>query len=115
MRLVSEDPHQTAQALARANLHFQIGPVVLVGLRESPGIFARVGQLLAADGIPVSYSYVSWTSRREGFAVFKTADDERAMLLLQMNALMETLAAEEIPGVSRRTKAHRPMAVELAA
>lgn len=91
MRLVSEDPPKTAQALARAGFLCQSDSVLLMGLNETPGASARTTLLLAADGIAVSYGYVSWSNRREGLAVFKTTDDNRALRFLQVDALMEEL------------------------
>jgi hypothetical protein len=95
MRLVSEDPPKTAEALARAGFECQTHSVLLMGLNEIPGACARTTLLLAADGIAVSYWYVSWSDSHEGLAVFKTTDDNRALRFLEVDALMEELAGRK--------------------
>ena len=112
MRLVSEDPPKTAQALARAGFLWQSDSVLLMGLNETPGASARTTLLLAAAGIAVSYGYVSWSNRREGLAVFKTTDDNRALRFLQVDALMEELAGRKswrVPRGRRTGQASLPL------
>jgi hypothetical protein len=104
VRLVSEDPARTAQALARAGFQYQTDSVLLIGLQERPGIAARTGLLLATAGIAVSYSYVSRTDRHKAFAVFKTTDDDRALRLLQTTALVEEMRRRKAwPALSHQT------------
>ena len=95
VRLVTEDARKTAQALAAAGFQYETDSVLLIGLRESPGVAAQAGLLLSAAGITVSHSYVSWTDHHEAFAVFKTTDDDRALRVLQVNALVEGLVREK--------------------
>ena len=95
LRLVSEDPPKTAQALARAGFLCQSDSVLLMGLNEMPGASARTTLLLAAAEIAVSHRYTSWSDRREGLAVFKTTDDNRALRFLQVDALMGELAGRK--------------------
>lgn len=95
LRLVSEDPTKTAQALARAAFRCQSDSVLLMGLNEIPGASARTTLLLATAGIAVCSWYVSLSDRHEELAVFKTTDDNRALRLLQVDALMEELAGRK--------------------
>jgi hypothetical protein len=115
VRLVSEDPPKTAQALARAGFQYQTDSVLLIGLEEMPGVAARTTLLLAADGIGVSYSYVSWTDHHEAFAVFKTTDDDRALRLLQASALVEELARRKTRHVPWQPTVGQPVASRLVA
>jgi hypothetical protein len=109
VRLVSEDARKTAQALAAAGFQYQTDSVLLIGLHELPGVAAQAGLLLATAGIAVSYSYVSWTNHHEVFAVFKTTDDDRALKVLQLNALVEELAREKRWRVPVRDPAQTPL------
>ena len=77
--LVSADPERTAHALATAGVHYQANSVLLIGPQDHPGIAARMGAAFAAAGIGVLYSYASWSENRQGFVVFKTTDDDRAL------------------------------------
>ncbi|HTS17381.1 MAG TPA: hypothetical protein VMP11_07405 [Verrucomicrobiae bacterium] len=92
VRLVTEDAEKTEQALARTGFRYQTGSVLLIGLGETPGMAAATVLLLAQAGINVSYSYVSCTSDHQAIAVFKTTDDDRAARLLQVEALIESVA-----------------------
>ena len=105
MRLVTEDPQKTAEALAAAGFSCATASVLLIGLQQQPGVAARIGIQLAAAGIAVRHSYVSWTEHNEAFAVLKTTDDDRALRLLQGEVLMEELAREK----TRRVPEARPM------
>jgi len=115
VRLVSEDPARTAQALARAGFQFQTDSVLLIGLQEMPGIAARTGLLLATAGIAVSYSYVSWTDRHKAFAVFKTTDDNRALRLLQTTALIEEMTRRKAWHTTSHRTVSQPVASRLVA
>jgi hypothetical protein len=113
VRLVTEDPQKTEQALAAAGFPCATASVLLVGLQQQPGVAAGIGVQLAAAGIAIRYSYVSWTDHNEAFAVFKTTDDDRALRLVQGSALMEELAREKTRHVPKGRAIRSPAASSL--
>jgi len=116
VRLVTEDAEKTEQALTRAGFQYQTGSVLLIGLGEKPGVAAATVLLLAQAGIGLSYSYVSCTDDHEAIAVFKTTDDDQAARVLQVEALVESVAlAKTWQGSSRRAAQSAQVAHALAA
>jgi len=115
VRLVTADPQKTAQALTSAGFQCQTDSVLLIGLQKKPGVAAQTGVQLAVAGIDMLYSYVSWSERNQAFAVFKTADDDRALRVLQVNALVEDLTREQTCRIPSEREIRQRVASRLVA
>ncbi|HUI05996.1 MAG TPA: hypothetical protein VL486_03210 [Verrucomicrobiae bacterium] len=94
VRLVTEAPERTVQALVHDGFECETETILLIGPLKRPGATARIGNRLAAAGIGILHSYVSWSERTEAFAIFKTTDENRALRVLRVNASAANLARE---------------------
>jgi hypothetical protein len=80
--LVTENPLEAKLALEHAGFQCKANSVVLVGATDQVGAAAKLGATLGNAGIDILYSYASSSGTDRFFAVFKTADDERAIHVL---------------------------------
>ncbi len=87
--LVTENPLKAKLALQSAGFECRANSVVLVGASDQVGAAAQLGAHLGKAGIDILYSYASSSGGSQFFAVFKTIDDERAILELDANPLAE--------------------------
>lgn len=90
--LVTDNPKTTARALTEAGFSCDTHSVVVVGPAFNPGIAPRVLPDLGAAGINILYSYVAYTEDRGGYVVMQTADNDRAMRVLEVNQHIHDLA-----------------------
>jgi hypothetical protein len=93
VRLVTEHGDRTIRALTDAGFNCQSDPVVLVELRDEPGLPALMAAKLAVAGIRVRQSYASHSDDHRAHVVFQTIDDDRAIRFLNVEALIRALAA----------------------
>jgi hypothetical protein len=84
--LVTENPLEAKVALEHAGFQCKANSVVLVGATDQVGAAAKLGATLGNAGIDILYSYASSSGTERFFAVFKTADDERAIRVLGAHA-----------------------------
>ena len=115
VRLVTEAPQRTAQALANAGFECETESILLIGPMKRPGVAAQMSVQLAGAEIGILYSYVSWSERTEAFAVFKTTDDDRALCVLQSNAGATDLAGEKTGRGPKTREMSQPVAARLVA
>jgi hypothetical protein len=96
--LVVDDEHLGRVALAAAGLPHQSESVLLVEVSPRAGAATRLNRRLAAARIEVVYSYATSAVDDRLTAVFKTADDEYALRVLQAGAGdVEDLFAQASP------------------
>ncbi len=81
--LVTDDAFAAKDALRAAGYSCKANLVVLVGASDEVGAAARIGAHLGWAGIEILYSYASSSGRDQFCAVFKTTDDERAIMTLE--------------------------------
>ena len=93
MKLVTEDVPRTTRALQAAGFDCRLNPVVLVETPDKPGLAALLHAKLVAAGMHVLYYYSLHCERNQSYVVFKTSDDDRALYLLEVDALIHDLAA----------------------
>lgn len=115
LRLVTEDPQRTGRALASAGFLCQTDSILLFGPYNQPGAAAQARACLAEADIGVAYSYVSWSERTGAFAVFKTTDDDRALRVLQLNAMVDDLVLAKVSPGRRAQVMHEPVAAKMVA
>ena len=84
--LVTDNPLEAKLALEHAGFQCKANSVVLVGAADQVGAAAKLGASLGSAGIDILYSYASSAGTERFFAVFKTADDERAIRVLDAHA-----------------------------
>ena len=80
--LVTNDALEAKRALEGAGFPCKADSVVLVGATDRVGAAAKLGASLGDAGIDILYSYASSSGNDEFFAVFKTADDDQAIRVL---------------------------------
>jgi hypothetical protein len=81
--LVADNALAAKDALQAAGYSCKANSVVLVGASDEVGAAARIGAHLGWAGIEILYSYASSTGGDQFCAVFKTTDDERALMTLE--------------------------------
>jgi hypothetical protein len=81
--LVTDNALAAKDALQAAGYPCKANSVVLVGASDEVGAAARLGAHLGWAGIEILYSYASSSGRDQFCAVFKTTDDERAIITLE--------------------------------
>ena len=93
VKLVTEDARRTVGALQAAGFDCRANPVVLVETPDKPGLPEFLSDKLVGAGINVLYTYSFRSDRDLDYVVFKTTDDERAIYVLEVEALLHDLAA----------------------
>ncbi len=93
VKLVTEDAFRTTRALQAAGFSCRSNPVVLVETPDKPGLPEFLNDKLAKAGINILYSYSFRSDRELSYVVFKTTDDNRAIYILEVEALIHDLAA----------------------
>ncbi|HUI06081.1 MAG TPA: hypothetical protein VL486_03665 [Verrucomicrobiae bacterium] len=102
--LVTENPRRATCTLEDAGFKCKSNEVVLVETPDKPGLAALLGQRLAAAGVNILYSYAFRSERHQSYVVFKTSDDDRALYIIGVEALIHELAAGRSwrrPGAAR--------------
>ncbi|HVM62774.1 MAG TPA: hypothetical protein VMV72_18080 [Verrucomicrobiae bacterium] len=92
VRVVTQDAARTGRALTAAGFDCEVDFVVLVEAPDKPGTAARLVDRLTAAGIHVLLSYSFRSDNRRSYVVLKTSDDDRAIYLLEVDALIHQLA-----------------------
>lgn len=95
VNLVTEDAARTGRALTAAGFECESHFVVLVEVPEKPGLPAVLAERLEAVGIDVLHSYAFRSDNHRSYVVFETSDDDRAIYLLEVDALIHHLAAAQ--------------------
>ena len=80
--LVTDNPAKAKAVIAAAGYSCRESPVVLVNAADQVGSAATVGARLGWAGVNILYSYASSAGADQFYAVFKTNDDQRAVLVL---------------------------------
>jgi hypothetical protein len=93
VKLVTEDAFRTTRALQAAGFNCHSNPIVLVETPDKPGLSEFLSEKLVSAGVNILYSYSFRSDRELTYIVFKTTDDERAIYLLEVEALIHGLAA----------------------
>jgi len=95
VNLVTEDAARTGRALTAAGFECESHFVVLVEIPDKPGLPAVLAERLEAVGIDVLHSHAFRADNHRSYVVFQTSDDDRAIYLLEVDALIHHLAASQ--------------------
>ncbi len=99
LRMVTDDPAQTAQIIQALNTPYTEADVLAVDLRNQPGALAHVCEILAAEHINIDYAYCSSGGRNgKVVGIFKVSNSEKAMRVLSQG-----------PGNNNRRAERRPL------
>jgi hypothetical protein len=93
VKLVTEDAFRTARALQAAGFNCRSNPVVLVETPDKPGLPEFLSDKLIGEGVNILYTYSFRSDRELNYVVFKTTDDNRAIYILEVEALIHGLAS----------------------
>jgi hypothetical protein len=93
VKLVTEDALRTARALQAAGFNCRSNPVVLVETPDKPGLPEFLSDKLVSAGVNILYTYSFRSDRELNYLVFKTTDDNRAIYILELEALIHGLTA----------------------
>jgi hypothetical protein len=115
VNLVTEDAARTGRALTAAGFDCESCFVVLVEIPDKPGLSADLADRLRAAGIEVLNSYAFRSDNHRSYVVFQTSDDDRAIYLLEVDALIHHLAASQRGRPSREREPAGACAAEHAA
>ena len=85
LSLVTNDPRKTARLLERFGYRCGTSPVVLIGPLARRGWAMPLREELEASGVSVKYWYAHRAESGQHFIVIKTAEDKRALEILQAN------------------------------
>ena len=84
LRIVCDKPEVAREVLGRTHDRWTETDVLVLELRNEPGAFASVAQLLADNHINISYAYAtSGAAHGRTTAVFKVADMKKAQKVLE--------------------------------
>jgi hypothetical protein len=81
--LVTDNAYAAKAALQAAGFSCKANSVVLVGAATDVGAAAQIGAHLGMAGVQILYSYASTSGGEHFCAVFKTTNDEQAILTLE--------------------------------
>jgi hypothetical protein len=95
VNLVTEDAMRTGRALTAAGFECESHFVVLVEIPDKPGLPLVLAERLKAVGINVLHSYAFCSDDHRSHVVFQTSDNNRAIYLLEVDALIHHLAASQ--------------------
>ncbi|MGD1018913.1 MAG: hypothetical protein ABSA12_06295 [Verrucomicrobiia bacterium] len=115
VNLVTEDAARTGRALTAAGFQCELQFVVLVETPDKPGLPAVLADRLNAVGIDVLHSYAFRSDDRRCYVVLQTSDDDRAIYLLEVDALIHYLAAPQRSHPSSEREAAEPCPASRAA
>ncbi len=83
LRMVTNDPARTAQAVKTLGTPYAEAEVLLVELRNQPGALAHVCELLAAEHINIEYAYCSSGGKGgKVYGIFRVSNTEKAIRTL---------------------------------
>lgn len=68
LRMIVSDPDLACDILKKAGMMIRVSDVVAFGMTDKPGEFTKVTQLIAAEGVDISYLY-TLASPKNGEAV----------------------------------------------
>lgn len=84
--LVTDDATKAKHALEASGFACRANSVVVVGANDQVGGAALLGARLGFAGVSILYSYASSSGSDRFYAVFKTSDDQRAVVVLDSAA-----------------------------
>ena len=90
--LVCEDPFKAKLILKADGFECKANTVVLVGAADHVGAAAQLGMQLGRASVDILYSYASSAGTGQFYAVFKTADDEKAIRVIEAKAHVRAAA-----------------------
>lgn len=96
LRLIVDKPAQAQAVLKQAGMTVSITGVIMMGISDRPGEFAKAMRILADSHISVEYMY-AFVSKDSGKAsiIIRTDEVERGMEILQSNGV-RILTQEDI-------------------
>jgi hypothetical protein len=83
VQMVADDTAKAKRALEQAGYDCRVNSVVLVGAKDTVGAAAHIGAHLGMAGVDILYSYASSAGDGRFVAVFKTANDDKAIQALE--------------------------------
>ena len=81
-RLITEDNAKVESVLQAAGYETRSGEVVCVQVESKVGTGAEIGNKLGDAGIDIQHTYATSAVGGESVAIFKTADDDKAVEVL---------------------------------
>jgi hypothetical protein len=81
-RLVSDDNAKVESVLQAAGYDTRSGEVVSVQVESKVGTAAEIGTKLGDAGIDIRHTYATSATAGESVAIFKTADNDKAIKVL---------------------------------
>jgi hypothetical protein len=81
-RLVTDDNAKVESVLSAAGYETRSGEVVRVQVESQVGTAADIGTRLGDAGIDIQHSYATSAEAGESVAIFKTADNDKAVEVL---------------------------------
>ncbi|MDO4805267.1 MAG: ACT domain-containing protein [Lachnospiraceae bacterium] len=82
-RVIVDDVSDTVRVLREENYVFQITKVLTVEMRNEPGAFSEILDILGEEGINIEYTYAFLTRQKgKAYLVIKVADGKAAGELL---------------------------------
>ena len=88
LRLIVQDPEQTARVLEEAGCVFSTTEVLAVEIPDEPGSFSKVLKILSEEHISVEYTYAFITPKAgSACMIFRVADNEKAAQALQKSGV----------------------------
>ncbi len=93
VKLVTEDALRTTHALQAAGFDCKSIPIVLVETPDKPGLPEFLSDKLVGAGVNILYTYSFRSDRELNYLVFKTTDDDRAIYILEVEAVIHGLVA----------------------
>jgi hypothetical protein len=104
LRLVTEAPAKTSQALQALNIPNRQADVLVVELKNQPGALAHICETLGNEHISIDYCYVS-SGGRNGrvFGIFKVSNPDKAIRALGSGNNVQRRRIEPRPVRDQRT------------
>jgi hypothetical protein len=113
--LVTDNAPHATRDLEASGFRCKSAPIVLVQTPDKPGLAALLGAKLAEAGIGVLCSYWFHSEGKQSYVVFKTTDDDRAIYMLEVDALIHDFAAAQSWRQSEIESGRREAAVKQTA
>lgn len=96
LRVIVDKPQEAVAALKAHNMTVSLTNVIVMGISDTPGGFARAVRLLADAGLDMEYMY-AFISRDKGkaYIIIRTNNGTKAEQVLQENGI-ESLTQEDL-------------------
>lgn len=88
LRLIVDQPHKAVEVLKAAGMTVSITSVIMMGMSDQPGEFAKAMRVLADHKVSVEYMY-AFVSKDSGKAsvIIRTDEIERGIEVLRQNGV----------------------------